>query len=723
MWPAGATGRLTKWRKPLVGTEPCSPSGRAHGQRLAKRFTAAAAPRGAGRADRGGRARARSASDAPSSGNGWGRYCLLMAGIGIDATIVRSVDLELKRPLGFGAYWAAGLNSSPGCRSPRSRWRPQRRPARRDLRLDRQLRRGTAGGSGSRRRRGSTTTTSKSASSIRAAGSSIYVTRCSASSAATRAAPTSSTGRQRRRGRIPTTRRSCSSTANSSATCRCASSASRAPCAWSRPPPLEGERGKDSYETTDRHTRRALMALYLGLTHLTPATVRGLILTARCGAGSGGDRRGRPRLRSATLLALAPAAPWARPPGPPSRAGAALPPEVIAVRDEGAWPSTTWTTRRRAPNSKRCAGGAAPTEGDMLLCDHDLARAPQPAPAALQTSLYRDESRFYAGDEKAKEETGGDAVDPASTAPSADRMAQAKVKALSLATRDKEDPDALYFLGAVYGVLAVRGLDGAQNSWPPLRHGRARSHLHEKVVKLRPDYYDAYSRWLYHYIVGNLPFPVRTLAAVGGFRGDERRGIKEIQQVVEKGRQAAGRARVLPSPSTKNREPPRRRSRCSAAQREVLAQLPPQARTASTLVGLEACARGLRDLRRAAQGLRLLQSADLVHYQYAEALAAGHEYAPAAEKFLAAARCRTPSEPGDVLGPPRRAGLRPRRPAPRRPSPSTGPSRAPERLRHARAPSAGSRSRSGRRGRAIKSAALRICEGSATENRLSLEHA
>ena len=42
--------------------------------------------------------------------NGWGRYFLLMAGIGIDATIIRSVDLELKRRSGFGAYWAAGLN-------------------------------------------------------------------------------------------------------------------------------------------------------------------------------------------------------------------------------------------------------------------------------------------------------------------------------------------------------------------------------------------------------------------------------------------------------------------------------------------------------------------------------------------------------------------------------------------------------------------------------------
>jgi YegS/Rv2252/BmrU family lipid kinase len=40
---------------------------------------------------------------------GWRRYFLLMAGIGLDATIVNSVDLGLKRKIGVGAYLASGL--------------------------------------------------------------------------------------------------------------------------------------------------------------------------------------------------------------------------------------------------------------------------------------------------------------------------------------------------------------------------------------------------------------------------------------------------------------------------------------------------------------------------------------------------------------------------------------------------------------------------------------
>ncbi|NOT60069.1 MAG: hypothetical protein HOP19_07575, partial [Acidobacteria bacterium] len=40
----------------------------------------------------------------------WERYFLLMAGIGLDATIVDNVNLDLKKRVGIGAYVAAGLS-------------------------------------------------------------------------------------------------------------------------------------------------------------------------------------------------------------------------------------------------------------------------------------------------------------------------------------------------------------------------------------------------------------------------------------------------------------------------------------------------------------------------------------------------------------------------------------------------------------------------------------
>jgi YegS/Rv2252/BmrU family lipid kinase len=40
----------------------------------------------------------------------WQRYFLLMAGIGLDAEIINGLNLDLKRRIGFGAYWAASLD-------------------------------------------------------------------------------------------------------------------------------------------------------------------------------------------------------------------------------------------------------------------------------------------------------------------------------------------------------------------------------------------------------------------------------------------------------------------------------------------------------------------------------------------------------------------------------------------------------------------------------------
>jgi len=54
-----------------------------------------------------------------SVGRAGNRYFLLMAGVGLDAALVRAVNPLLKRAIGQGAYWAAGVRHV-------ARWRPQR---------------------------------------------------------------------------------------------------------------------------------------------------------------------------------------------------------------------------------------------------------------------------------------------------------------------------------------------------------------------------------------------------------------------------------------------------------------------------------------------------------------------------------------------------------------------------------------------------------------------
>lgn len=56
-----------------------------------------------------GQTRTISVGRATKAETGWQRYFLLMAGVGLDAAIVKRVDLALKRRAGVGAYFAAGL--------------------------------------------------------------------------------------------------------------------------------------------------------------------------------------------------------------------------------------------------------------------------------------------------------------------------------------------------------------------------------------------------------------------------------------------------------------------------------------------------------------------------------------------------------------------------------------------------------------------------------------
>jgi len=57
-----------------------------------------------------GHARTISVGSALKPGTDWQRYFLLMAGVGIDAAIVRGVNPRLKRKTAYGAFWASALD-------------------------------------------------------------------------------------------------------------------------------------------------------------------------------------------------------------------------------------------------------------------------------------------------------------------------------------------------------------------------------------------------------------------------------------------------------------------------------------------------------------------------------------------------------------------------------------------------------------------------------------
>ncbi|MCI0336437.1 MAG: DUF3808 domain-containing protein [Acidobacteria bacterium] len=316
---------------------------------------------------------------------------------------------------------------------------------------------------------------------------------------------------------------------------------------------------------------------------------------------------------------------------------AALPPDVLELRREGnaATYNIDYATARLKYEEIRKRIPQHPA-GDLYLATliwlEHLNKSRR-----LQTSLYRDESSFYAGAEKAKEESEGDAVDPAVDRAFRDRMAQAKTKALALVNRDKNDADALYFLGSYYGVMAGYEASVARKFFAAMRNGSRSVDAHQKVLKLKPDYYDAYlSVGMYDYIVGSLPFAYKAIAAIAGVRGNKQRGIERLQTIVEKDAATADDARVLLLAVYQNEK----KNEDALVILEYLSKKYPRSylvklEKAYTLVTLKRPEDAYKAFEEVLNDPAAAPAADLVHYQYAEALALNKEFQRAAEHFLA----------------------------------------------------------------------------------------
>src|SRR6202022_4371836 len=68
----------------------------------------------------------------------------------------------------------------------------------------------------------------------------------------------------------------------------------------------------------------------------------------------------------------------------------------------------------------------------------------------------------------------------------------------------------------------------------------------ERLLALSPDYYDAYiATGMGKYIVGGKAAPVRWMLRLGGLKGDQGQGVKELRMAADRGRYLAPFARIL----------------------------------------------------------------------------------------------------------------------------------------------------------------------------------
>jgi len=255
----------------------------------------------------------------------------------------------------------------------------------------------------------------------------------------------------------------------------------------------------------------------------------------------------------------------------------------------------------------------------------------------LQTGLYGSGSSFYAGASAAKEDAEGDAVDPGLDRAFRERMAQAKTKALALVAKNKNDADALYYLGSYYGVMAGYEASTARKFFSAMRNGSRCVDAHEKVLKLKPDYYDAYlSIGVYDYIVGSLPFSYKFLASMVGVRGNKKRGITRLQTIIEKNAVTDDDARILLVAIYRNEK----RYDDALSLLEQLSSKYPNSyllklERASTLVTLNRSDEAYAVFESLLKDPSAASALDLINYQYAEALARNKDYKRAVASFIA----------------------------------------------------------------------------------------
>ena len=230
-------------------------------------------------------------------------------------------------------------------------------------------------------------------------------------------------------------------------------------------------------------------------------------------------------------------------------------------------------------------------------------------------------------------------------------MNGAKTKALALVNANKNDADARYYLGAVYGVLAGYEASTARKFFAAMRNGSRSVEQHQQVLKLNPNYYAAYlTVGLYDYVVGNLPFALKAIAALGGVRGNKERGIRQLKQIIENKAENADDARVMLLAIYQQEKQPAEALQLLKGLSERFPQnflFKLELAAVHSQLNQPAEAIGIFEnlLKSANQNAQLKRSLDLVYFQFGEALSALNEHERAAAQFLAASK-----EPGAEQG-------------------------------------------------------------------------
>ena len=122
----------------------------------------------------------------------------------------------------------------------------------------------------------------------------------------------------------------------------------------------------------------------------------------------------------------------------------------------------------------------------------------------------------------------------------AEKLAQQRLQ------RDKNDSRGLFALTLVTGLRADDAALIGKKKFSALSYTKSANGYAERLLAVSPDFYDAYlATGMGKYIIGGKAAPVRWVLRLGGLKGDQEQGVKELRLVAAHGRYLLPFARIL----------------------------------------------------------------------------------------------------------------------------------------------------------------------------------
>ncbi len=156
----------------------------------------------------------------------------------------------------------------------------------------------------------------------------------------------------------------------------------------------------------------------------------------------------------------------------------------------------------------------------------------------ISTSAFRGDAEFNDRDKPKPDEAAGRRIDAALRV--GERLCE---RALD---RDADDVAALYSLARIHALRANYEFMAKKAYFKALASGKRGRALSYRAGRLRPEFADALLvAGINEYIVGSLPWAVRAVIALSGYRGSRKKGVAIIARVAAEGTVNRDDARAL----------------------------------------------------------------------------------------------------------------------------------------------------------------------------------